>query len=77
MNAKILVLVICVDAITYLLLYNLHDCFFNVLGFNFFCNSPDVGISLVVNDWINYSVLSISGKLCFIYLPMKVCYDIF
>ena len=29
MNAKISVFVICVEAITYLLLYNLHDCTFN------------------------------------------------
>ena len=29
MNAKILVFVICVEAIIYLLLYNLHDCTFN------------------------------------------------
>ena len=29
MNAKIVVLVICVEAIIYLLLYNLHDCTFN------------------------------------------------
>ena len=28
MNAKISVLVICVEAIKYLLLYNLHDCTF-------------------------------------------------
>ena len=28
MNAKILVFVICVEAIIYLLLYNLHDCTF-------------------------------------------------
>ena len=31
MNAKISVLVICVEAIIYLLLYNLHDCTFNTL----------------------------------------------
>ena len=29
MNAKILVFVISVEAIIYLLLYNLHDCIFN------------------------------------------------
>ena len=29
MNAKIFVFVICVEAIIYLLLYNLHDCTFN------------------------------------------------
>ena len=29
MNAKISVFVICVEAITYLVLYNLHDCAFN------------------------------------------------
>ena len=29
MNAKISVIVICVEAIIYLLLYNLHDCTFN------------------------------------------------
>ena len=29
MNAKISVFVICVEAIMYLLLYNLHDCAFN------------------------------------------------
>ena len=32
MNAKISVLVICVEAIIYLLLYNLHDCTFNQKG---------------------------------------------
>ena len=30
MNAKVLVFVICVEAIIYLLLYNLHDCTFNL-----------------------------------------------
>ena len=30
MNAKISVFVICVEAIMYLLLYNLHDCTFKV-----------------------------------------------
>ena len=29
MNEKISLFVICVEAITYLLLYNLHDCTFN------------------------------------------------
>ena len=29
MNAKISVIVICVEPIIYLLLYNLHDCTFN------------------------------------------------
>ena len=29
MNAKISVFVICVEAIIYLLLYNLHDCIVN------------------------------------------------
>ena len=29
MNEKISVLVICVEAIMYLLLYNFHDCIFN------------------------------------------------
>ena len=32
MNAKISVFVICVEAITYLLLYDLHDCTFNDLS---------------------------------------------
>ena len=30
MNAKISVFVVCVAAIIYLLLYNLHDCTFNM-----------------------------------------------
>ena len=30
MNAKISVFVICIEAIMYLLLYNLHDCTFNI-----------------------------------------------
>ena len=30
MNAKISVLLICVEAIVYLLLYNLRDCTFNI-----------------------------------------------
>ena len=34
MNAKISVFVICVEEIIYLLLYNLHDCTFNVLKVN-------------------------------------------
>ena len=29
MNAKVSVFVICVEAIIYLLVYNLHDCTFN------------------------------------------------
>ena len=29
MSAKVLVFVICIEAIIYLLLYNLHDCTFN------------------------------------------------
>ena len=32
MNAKILLFVICVEAITYLSLYNLHDCTFKNPG---------------------------------------------
>ena len=31
MNAKISVFLICVEAIIYLLSYNLHDCAFNAL----------------------------------------------
>ena len=31
MNAKVSVFVICVEAIIYFLLYNLHDCTFNPL----------------------------------------------
>ena len=33
MNAKILVFVICPEAIIYLLLYDLHDCTFNACVF--------------------------------------------
>ena len=33
MNAKISVFVIYVEAVTYLLLYNLHDCTFNQKNF--------------------------------------------
>ena len=33
MNAKIYVFVICVEAIIYLLLCNLHDCTFNLIKF--------------------------------------------
>ena len=32
MNAEISVFVICVEAIIYLLLYNLHDCTFKIIG---------------------------------------------
>ena len=40
MNAKISVFVIHVEAIIYLLLYNLHDCTFNGdIGGNQFCKS--------------------------------------
>ena len=31
MNAKILVFVICIEAIIYFLLYNLHDCTFKLI----------------------------------------------
>ena len=34
MNAKISVLVICVETIIYLLLYNLHGCTFNLRNMN-------------------------------------------
>ena len=33
MNAKVSAFVICVEAIVYLLLYNLHDCIFNRIKF--------------------------------------------
>ena len=33
MAAKISVFLFCIDAIIYLLLHNLYDCTFNVLGF--------------------------------------------
>ena len=35
MNAKVSVFVICVEAIIYLLLYNLHDCTFKIQFKNF------------------------------------------
>ena len=41
MNAKISVFVICVEAITYLLLYNLHD-----FAFNDYTSSPQFNILL-------------------------------
>ena len=37
MNAKISVFVICVEAIIYLLLYDLHDCTFNGNTNNYPC----------------------------------------
>ena len=33
MNAKISMFFICIEAIVYLLLYNLHDCTFNFIKF--------------------------------------------
>ena len=38
-NAKISLFVICVEAIIYLLLYNLHDCTFSSLSHELFCIS--------------------------------------
>ena len=40
MNAKILVFVICVEAIIYLL-YNLHDCTFKYIYFGDGCHEHD------------------------------------
>ena len=36
MNPKVLVLAICVEALIYLLLYNLHDCNFKIIDDRFF-----------------------------------------
>ena len=41
MNAKILVFVICIEAIIYLLLYNLHDCTFNMCVYFFFIQKKE------------------------------------
>ena len=46
MNAKISVFVICVEAIIYLLLYNLHDC-----TFKGGMNAYDQGISTVFSSF--------------------------
>ena len=55
MNAKVSVIVICVEAIMiYLLLYNYHHFIFNTSLGNFFCNfcnSPIVLFILVVLDF--------------------------
>ena len=42
MNAEILVFVICVEAIIYLLLYNLHDCTFNMVDYIYKCSKWSV-----------------------------------
>ena len=47
MNAKISVFAICVEAFTYLLLYNLHDCTFKV-------NKKDIRATSWTLPWCRY-----------------------
>ena len=67
MNAKISVFVICVEAIIYLLLYNLHDCSFKAHTLN------DLQI-ISYENWFHESSIQfaavLSGGGCY---PTEVC----
>ena len=60
MNTKILVFVICVEAIIYLLLYNLHNCTFNKAGFTSFYQSQKTA------DLLTFTKEILKGKLHFL-----------
>ena len=56
MNVKISLLVICVEAIIYLLLYNLHDCTFkSEHNFWQFCNQPILYLTVKLKLRHNFS----------------------
>ena len=63
MNAKISMFVICVEAIIYLLLYNLHDCTFNETMIN---NKDSGHNNTLWNAFIGlFSVVILIGVICF------------
>ena len=52
MAAKISVFLICIDAIICLLLHNLHDCTFNVLGFKL--ENFDYNLKVFISSLIDF-----------------------
>ena len=63
MNAEISVFVICVEAIKYLLLYNLHDCTFKSL---FVKNMNIKGI---------VTLFSCDSQKCILFKQLRKCYQ--
>ena len=65
MNAKISVFVICVEAIVYMLLYNLHDC-------NFKFEKSFVYISLVLFARRNISISNNIPVIIFLFFTLQI-----
>ena len=64
MNTKFSVFVICIETIIYLLLYNLHDCTFNVnTEYSFVsCNNFEVAVqNNLTKSWIFLREISVAG----------------
>ena len=60
MNAKLSVFVICVEAIVYLLLYNLHDCTFKQFKLSFIIILGD--FNTISNNWWPDNITSPEGN---------------
>ena len=70
MNAKISVVVICVEAIIYLLLHNLHDCTFNICLQRLYFFSVYIINCILLLEML-YSFSAISEK---IKIPIPPCF---
>ena len=57
MNAKISVFVICVEAIIYLLLYNLHDCTFKIKRINIHFFSKENMAFSILKKYVVYQAV--------------------
>ena len=67
MNAKISVFGICIEAIVYLLLHNLHDCTFSPLSRELFCISL-----LIFHKLLCWLLCKIAGTPTLIVKPHKL-----
>ena len=70
MNAKISVFVICVEAIIYLLLYNLHNCTFKLFKANISFNISFTK-SIKPLFFIYVYILKISSKILMLFTPSE------
>ena len=69
-NAKISVLVICVEAIIYLLLYNLHDCTFKYFCLFFKHCTVSINIRIIFDNLIRFNQLfSMIYSCIYLYFP--------
>ena len=64
MNAKISVFAIFIEAMIYLLYYNLHDCTFNGINYEIYWNLNIYGFTLRINFHCKHPQLKTTNQFC-------------